>query len=244
MIIIQVIFASLLVSSISLVGALGVSRWLHKEHVMHFLVALAAGSMLGATFFHVLPEALEEVDPNAALLWMLLSFLGFFLLERFLHWRHCHDDEDCEVHPYGPLSLIGDGFHNFIDGLVIAAAFSAGSVTGVATTLAVALHEIPQELGDFAVLVKSGYTKKKAILFNFASALTALVGAGVGLAIVDYVEVLEFALLPIAAGTFLSIAASDLIPELHRSDKYSVWPIIGVVLGVGITYLFSLMGGH
>ena len=155
-------------------------------------------------------------------------------MERFLHWRHCHEEGVCKTHAFTYLTLVGDGFHNFIDGMVIAASFVVSFQLGLITTLAIILHEIPQELSDFAVLVYGGFSKKKALLFNFVSALTAMIGALVGYFIIDYIQGFSNFILPLTAGGFIYIATSDLIPELHKENdlKRSMAAFSAFLLGI------------
>lgn len=155
-------------------------------------------------------------------------------MERYLHWRHCHEEGECKIHAFTYLNLVGDGFHNFIDGMVIAASFLVSLKLGLVTTLAIVLHEIPQELGDFAVLVYGGFTKKKALLFNFASALMAVLGAVIGYLVTDLVKNFASFILPFTAGGFIYIATSDLIPELHKENdlKRSTAAFLAFLLGI------------
>ena len=160
-------------------------------------------------------------------------------MERYLHWRHCHEKGDCKTHAFTYLTLVGDGFHNFIDGMVIAASFTVSIKLGLVTTLAVILHEIPQELSDFAVLVYGGFTKKKALLLNFASALMAMVGAVVGFFLTGLSVNFSNFILPITAGGFIYIATSDLIPELHKENdlKRSTAAFFAFLLGIAFMAL-------
>ena len=210
--------ATILVSLISLVG---VVTFLVKQKVLDkmlfLLVGLSAGAMLGGAFFHLIPEAVGKLDIMAVGLYIIVGFSIFFLIERILHWHHCHKaGGKCDVHMFTYMNLIGDGVHNFIDGLVIAGAFVADVNLGIATTIAVILHEIPQEISDFAVLVYGGFSRIKALAYNLLSALTAVIGAIAGIFLSTYAGSFSSFLLPFAAGGFIYIAASDLIPELHR----------------------------
>jgi len=216
------IIAALIVGLLSFSGALSLvikEKWLHK--ILIYLVAFSAGSMIGAAFFHLLPEVLNNSDTLQIFVYALFGFSLFFILERILRWHHCHDGK-CETHEHlGWMNLIGDGVHNLIDGMVIFAAFLGGPALGIPVTLSIVLHEVPQELGDFGVLIYSGFSKKRALLYNFLSALVAIIG--VVLAYFLYAidaSVLNF-LLPFAAGGFIYIAASDLIPEIHKDEKTS-----------------------
>jgi zinc and cadmium transporter len=167
---------------------------------------------------HLLPEAITLVPPATVFSLTLAAFILFFVIERLLFWRHCHHG-NCGVHTFGYLNLIGDALHNFIDGLIIAATFLVDPALGVSTALAVALHEIPQEIGDFGVLLYSGFSRSKAILANLAVAFTAVLGGIVGYALHDTGINLEGYLLPVAAGGFLYIAAADLMPEIRKETN-------------------------
>src|SRR4030042_396341 len=181
MVLVHILVATFIISLIAFVGVLTLilkEGWLNKALLV--LVALSSGALLGGAFLHLLPEAIAEVGAGLdVFLYLLLGFCLFFVLEQFLHWRHQHD-ETHGVKPFTYLILVSDSLHNFIDGLVIAASFVVSYPVGIATTLAVALHEIPQELGDFGVLVYGGLSKTKALTFNYISAITAILGGIVG----------------------------------------------------------------
>ncbi len=235
-----------IVSLVSLVGVLGLyTQKLLQHRTMMFLVSLAAGTLIGDAFLHLLPEAAHAGGFEPRLGWMVIGgFLVMFLLEAGLRLQHSHveavdaehhsHEEHGHVEPFGWLNLIGDGVHNLLDGVVIAAAFLINIPVGIATTVAVALHEIPQELGDFAVLVRSGMAPKRALLLNLASALLAFLGAGLVFALGLAQETLEAFAIPLVAGAFIYIAAADLVPELHHHSKGKDAMIIvgGVILGL------------
>lgn len=212
------------VSLVSLVGLFGLSL---KENILRSslfaLVSLAVGALLGDAFIHLIPEAYESGMPALSIsLSIIAGILIFFVVEKALHWHHHQGIEDQEhTHqPLGSLILVSDGFHNFIDGLIIATSYMVSVEVGIATTVAVILHEIPQEVGDFGVLIHAGYSKGKALWFNFLSGLAALLGAFVAFLLGSMTETITLMLVPIAAGGFIYIALSDLIPELHgQSDK-------------------------
>ena len=232
----QTLVALVAMSGLSFAGALtlAVSTDSLKRGLI-VLVAFAAGALLGDAFVHILPEVSESPDgfDLFASLSLISGILFFFILEKMLHWHHSHMPSEEVLHPVATMNLIGDGLHNFIDGAIIAAAFSVSVELGVATTVAVALHEIPQELGDFAILVHAGLTPKRALLLNFASALTAVAGGLVALAI-NSVASIERPLLPFTAGAFVYIASTDLIPELHKEPepKKSAIQVIAIIGGV------------
>lgn len=229
----------LVVSLISLLGAFTLSidqkklyRWLI------YFVSLSAGTLMGDAFIHLIPEAYKEARGSAAVsLSILAGILVFFILEKVIHWRHCHK-EPCEKHPH-PFSyviLLGDTLHNFIDGLIVAASFMVSVPLGIATSLAVILHEIPHEIGDFASLVYGGFAIKKALLYNFLSALAAVLGA-VTILLVSTSEVnLTKFLIPFAAGGFIYIAGTDLIPEMHKSNEFKkgIGQVMTFLLGIGL----------
>lgn len=232
-------------SFLSLVGALTLTfGFLRKHLVLLALVAFAAGTLLGDAFLHLLPEAIAErggFPPETAAL-VLGGFLAFFLLEAGLRWGHAHGEEahphaaGSSIAPFAWTNLAGDGIHNFVDGVLIGAAYLVDTGLGVATTIAVAAHEIPQELGDFAVLLKAGLKPRRALLYNLGSALLALVGAALVLALPVSSETLARYAVPLIAGGFLYIAAADLVPELHHhadSRRYVPLILLGLLGGLG-----------
>ncbi|MBP9715017.1 MAG: ZIP family metal transporter [Candidatus Pacebacteria bacterium] len=227
----------LAVSLVSLIGIFGLSlkeEWL-KKYIFIF-ISLAVGALLGDAFIHLIPEAFEEAsNPLLISLLIISGILFFFILEKFLHWHHHGDDtEENHIHPVGKLVLFSDGVHNFIDGVIIGASFLVSIPLGIATTLAVILHEIPQEIGDFAVLLHAGYTKARALWLNFLSALLSIAGVIIALVLGDVSQNFIIYFLPIAAGGFIYIAVADLIPELHKTKetKYSFLQFLSLILGV------------
>lgn len=233
--------STVLISLISLVGVFTLSlkpKFLNK-FVMS-LVSLSAGTMMGAVFFHLLPESHHFLEETKLYPIVLISFLAFFFIEKVLHWQHCHK-HNCEVHSFGYMNLIGDGLHNFLDGLVIAGAYAADVRMGLITTLAVIVHELPQEIGDFGVLLHAGFSKTKALLFNLASAATAILGALAGISLLRSGSQLESYLLPLAAGGFLYIAASDLLPEMKKEPvgKKLFLSIMMFALGIFLMVAFT-----
>ena len=243
------ILSVLAVSLVSLVGVLTLALSGNKlQKLVFLLVALSVGALFGDVFIHIIPEVFES-SPNVILTstYILLGILIFFVLEKFLHWRHAHgcEDEECETHmpggvaPIGKMVLASDGFHNFIDGVIIGASYLASIPIGIATTLAVILHEIPQEMGHFGILIHSGYSKGKALFYNFVSALFAILGVFVPLLLVGGVEKIIEIVLPIAAGGFIYLAGSDLIPELHKSTdiRKSFSQFVFILVGLGLMYL-------
>jgi len=210
------------------------------KRIVMALVGFASGSLIGGAFIHLLPESLEETG-QVAFHYVIAGIVFFFVMEKFLYWRHCHKGE-CPVHIFAYLNLIGDGIHNFIDGMVIAASYILSWDLGVATTLAVIFHEIPQEIGDFGVLIYGGLTKGKALAYNFVSALTAVAGAFITYHLA-YIQGIERFLVPFAAGGFIYIAATDLMPELHKRNqaKESIVQLLSVLAGIGLMSALKIL---
>ncbi len=236
----SVILATFIISSGSFVGVLTLAlsqKFLSK--ILMSLVSLSAGTMLAAALLHLLPESIEVLGNTLPFQLTLLSFIGFFVLERFLHWRHCHDKDHLTKHTMGTMNLIADGIHNFLDGVLIAASFATGGGLGLIATLAIAMHEIPQEIGDFGVLLHSGFTRKKALLYNLLVSLTAIAGGILGYIASHTMTQFASYLIPIAAGGFIYISASDLIPELKHetSTKRTIAMIATFLFGVVIMML-------
>jgi zinc and cadmium transporter len=226
---------------ISLISFIGIFALALKEKFLEkivlFLVSLSAGALMGGAFLHLLPESVELREGLDVFLFVLVGFVLFFLIEKILHWRHCHKGE-CEIHTFTYMNLIGDSIHNFIDGLIMATSFVVSIPLGMTTTMAIALHEIPQEIGDFGVLIYGGFSKRKALVLNFLVALTAVLGGLIGFFISNMVEDVKIFILPFAAGGFLYIAASDLIPEIRKeiSLKKSMICFGIFILGIFIMY--------
>ncbi|OGE69146.1 hypothetical protein A3J21_01945 [Candidatus Daviesbacteria bacterium RIFCSPLOWO2_02_FULL_43_11] len=232
--------ASLTVSLIALVGALFL-YWerLTSQKVTLTLLSFAAGTMLAVSFLDLLPEALESAAEGANIfIPVLLGIVVFFFLERFVLWFH-HHDETHDMHPSAVLILLGDGLHNFIDGIAIAAAFLTNPGIGFATTLAIAAHEIPQEIADFSVLIHGGMEKTKALFFNFISGLTALVGAVLAFYFLENLTGVLPLSLAFTAGMFIYIACSDLIPEMHQhASKQKSWTqFLPFLLGIATIWI-------
>jgi zinc and cadmium transporter len=236
----------IVISLVSLIGvfSLSLKEEITKKYISIF-ISLAVGGLLGDAFIHLIPEALENAsNTSIASLLVILGVLIFFTIEKFLHWHHHDDDTEVNhINPVGKLVIFTDGFHNLIDGIIIGVSFLVSIPIGIATTLAVILHEIPQEIGDFAVLIHSGYTKKKALWLNFLSALMAIIGLIVAIIFGSVAEAFALWVLPIAAGGFIYIAIADLIPELHKTKnfKYSILQIIAVVVGIMAMFALTLL---
>ncbi len=231
----------LIVSLVSFIGILGISikEALLKKYVFIF-VSLAVGALLGDAFIHIIPEAIEELG-NFTLVSLLViaGIFLFFILEKLMHWHHHELDEEHHIHPVGKMILLSDGAHNLIDGIIIGASYMISIEVGIATTIAVILHEIPQEIGDFGVLIHAGYSKIKALMLNFMSALTSVAGVVIVFLVGEIAESWIMWILPIAAGGFIYIAVADLIPELHKEKNklYSILQVVIAVMGVGIMAL-------
>ena len=237
-----IIGSSILMCILALVGAATLSlseKALQK--LLLPLVALSAGSLLGGAFFHMIPESIEKTgDDLTVYIYVVLGFTFFLLLEQLLHWHHCHREAtDCKnKKPQTYLILIGDGIHNFIGGIAVAATFIIDIRLGISTWLAAAAHEVPQELGDFAVLVHGGWSRKKALLLNLLSASTFLLGGLLTylLSFNDWI----FYLIPFAAGNFIYIGASDLIPEVNKHRNFSNSILHFICFCTGISLLLGL----
>jgi zinc and cadmium transporter len=214
-----IVVAGLAMSAIALVGAVAVLMPPAKlERILLPVVGFAAGSLLGGAFFHMLPESIDALGNRLGIYVALMAgFLVFFVLEQFLHWHHCHRVHHTTHRPLGHLILLADGLHNFIGGLAVGGAFIVDIRVGVVAWLVAAAHEVPQELGDFGVLMHSGWQRRSALAWNFASALTFLLGSLLAYAVADHVEVAY--LLPFAAGNFIYIAAADLLPEIASEES-------------------------
>ena len=239
-----------IVSFISLIGVFTFSVKVDKlKKLIIYLVSFSAGALFGDAFIHLLPEVVEEAGEFSILISisLLSGIVFFFIIEKIVFWNHCHiptDSKHGHVHSFSIMNLIGDGVHNLIDGLIIGVSYIASIPVGIATTIAVGLHEIPQEIGDFGVLVHGGFTKKKALILNFGSALISVIGAISALLLATKVNGLINFLLPFAAGGFIYIAGSDLIPELHKCEfnvKQSLYQLIAFVLGIGVMMVLLLM---
>lgn len=239
-----ILFSTLIISLISFVGVLIFflkERLLNK--ILLILVSFSAGSLIGAAFLHLIPESVSNAPDNSNIyIYIILGFITFFIMEQFIHW-HGHPCESChdnKIKPFSYLVLIGDGIHNFIDGLIIAASFVVSLPAGIITTLVVAFHEIPQEIGDFGVLLYGGIKKTKALILNFLSAVTVIIGGWVGFLISEVVQDSIIFLLPFAAGGFIYIAASDLIPEIKHRQNLPKSIIHFIVFLVGIMLMILI----
>ena len=239
-----IVGSGIVMSTIALVGSLTlVLREVTLHKLLLLLVALAAGTLLGGAFLHLLPAAVDRLGNHLALyVWMLLGFALFFGFEQFLHWHHCHRVPS-EHQPLTYLILLADAVHNFIGGLAVAGAFLIDSRVGISAWVAAAAHEIPQELGDFGILIHGGWPKGRALLYNLVSALTFLLGGLIAYSASLTTDVTF--LLPFAAGNFLYIAAADLIPEIkheasaRRQVVHFVAFLVGIILLLVVRLVFA-----
>ncbi|MCP6719328.1 MAG: ZIP family metal transporter [Patescibacteria group bacterium] len=236
--------------SISLIAFLGSLTLFLKEELLNktllILVSFSAGTLIGNSFLHLIPEAIEMVEADQVFnlfLYVLLGFCVFFVLESLIKWHHHHAKEHPEVMPFSYLILFSDAIHNFIDGLIIAATFLASIPLGIASSLAVAFHEIPQEIGDFGVLIHGGFKKRKALFLNFLSAITVVLGGLVGFLISAKIGESIVFLLPFAAGGFIYIASSDLIPEIknEKNIKNSIIYFFVFLAGLALMLMLKLV---
>ena len=238
-----ILIATFLLSFFALLGVFSLA-WRKKSggQVLLFFVSLSAGTLMGGAFLHLMPEGIEKLSPERFFIMVLASFILFYFIEKILHWRHCHEGE-CEVHSFGYMSLIGDSIHNFIDGLIIAATFLVDVRLGITTAIAIGFHEIPQEIGDFAVLLYAGVKKSRALFLNFLVALTIVIGGVVGYFLARWNENIVAYFLPLAAGGFLYVSTSDLIPEIRKEKdvKKSLISFGVFLMGLGIMYLAKLI---
>lgn len=236
-------------SILSLIGGLFL-LWKKEltEKISHVLISFAAGTLIGTAFFDLMPEGIEQSKVEAVFTFTLVGFLGFFVMERFIHFLHHHHAGHKEEHskPTITLLMLGDSIHNFIDGVAIAATFLVSIPLGIVTALAVGTHEIPQEIGDFAVMLKRGLRPSRVLLFNFFSALTAIIGAVLMFIFGSKLEGYLPLFLSITAGFFIYISASDLIPEIHEKNRrgFAFFEVTSLIFGViVIWFLVHFLGG-
>lgn len=234
---------SLAGGALSVVAAAMISSAFGTQRIS-LLISYAIGALLGAAFLEILPEALEQGDPHRMAGTVLFGIMVFFVLEKLVLWRHCHHDH-CEAHEAhapthdhgrsGLLILVGDTFHNFVDGILIAAAFLDSTQLGIVTALAIIAHEIPQEVGDYLILLHSGYTKLRALLFNLLSSLATMIGAMLAyFALSDLKELIPY-LLGLASASMIYVAVADLIPSLHKRTELKATLQQVLLIGLGIS---------
>lgn len=238
-----------IVSLISLIGIFTISiKTEVLKKILIYMISFAAGALIGDAFLHLLPEIVHEEGFGLNIsLAVLAGLILSFIIEKIIHWRHCHHPTSNDhPHPFAWMNLFGDGVHNFIDGMIIGAAYLVSIPVGVATTIAVILHEIPQEIGDFGVLLHGGFSKGKALLLNFLTALMAIAGVILAVLIGSSVPHMVTFLIPFAAGSFIYIASADLIPELHKVTNVwrSLIQLVFFIIGIGIMMLLLQGGAH
>jgi zinc and cadmium transporter len=248
---VAILIATLLVSMTAWVGVLVLFfKTALLDRLLLVLVALAAGALLGGAFLHMLPSAIAETgnrDTLPVFLVLIIGFCTFYVLEQFIQWHHHHEATHSEA-AVSYLVLLSDTVHNFIDGLVIAGAFLTGFPVGIVTTIAIAMHEVPQEIGDFGVLVYGGFDRKQALVLNYLTQSTVILGGIAGYALTTEYAMAPTVLLPFAAGNFIYIASSDLIPEIKRetdtirSIEHFLVFLTGIVLMLAIRLLRGWMG--
>jgi len=241
-----IVLTTFLIALIAFIGILTLSlKDKVLEKILLVLVSLSAGALMGGAFLHLIPESIEKGGESSPFIFILTGFILFFIIEKVLHWRHCHKGK-CDVHTFHYMNLIGDSIHNFIDGLIIAASFIVSIPLGLTTTVAIAAHEIPQEIGDFGVLVYGGFDKKKALVLNFIVALTIVLGGITGYIVSQNIENAVIFLIPFAAGGFIYIAATDLVPEIKKETniKKSMATMLVFICGILIMWLIKLLFSH
>jgi zinc and cadmium transporter len=237
--IVLVLGSTILISLISFVGLVTLIFQIDLiKKILTVLVAFAAGTMLGAAFFDTLPEALD-IFGNSTFFYVLIGILIFFTVERYIHWHHCHKSHT-EIQPFTYLNLIGDGVHNFIDGTIIAASFLTGPQIGIISTMAIAFHEIPQEIGDFGILIKGGLKPKKALFYNFLSAILCVIGGLITVFSSNFFKDITPIALSIAGGGFIYLSLVDIVPDLHKETKLRKIIIESLFLLIGILIIFAL----
>lgn len=251
---INFIYSLLSIILVSIISLVGVFTLILKKDLLNkittILVALAAGTMIGGAFIHLLPEAIEA--GGSVFPWVILGIIAFFVIEVYLYWYHCHGGHihkhkahRCQIRPMGYLNLIGDAVHNFLDGMIVAAAFMISVPLGLITVIAVIFHEIPQELGDFGVLIHSGFKRNKALLFNFLSSLAAVLGVIITYAFASVVSNITLYLVPFAAGGFIYIALTDLLTELKEEldIRKATFQILIFLIGIFLMWLVKVIFG-
>lgn len=243
----EILYAIGSVVLVSLFSLVGILLLLLQDKILNYvtilLVSFSSGSLFGDAFIHLLPETVGRNGFTIAVsLSTLCGIAGCFVVEKVVHWRHVHSPAQGEMAAFAYMNLLGDAVHNLLDGIVIASAYALDIGVGVATTIAILFHEIPQEMGDFGVLVHGGISRPKALFFNFVTALTALGGALVTIILINFAEQMTVFLIPFSAGTFIYIAGSDLIPQLHKEKEVrdSLLQLLFFGLGIAVMLILAL----
>ncbi|NCN51767.1 ZIP family metal transporter [archaeon] len=237
---VEIIIATFVVSLVSFIGILISNKHIHK--FIHYMISFAAASLISVVFFDLIPESFSEIPSGEvafSLIYIVIGIVSFFLIETFLHWHHC-GKEHTHTKPEGALILGGDFFHNFFDGILIAGAFLLNYSTGILVTFSVLVHEIPHEVGNFAVLIHSGFKKNKALLLNFYSALSAVLGGVLGYFVLEKISFVIPYVVLISAGGLLYIALSDIVPSMHEHLKESKTGVIETIVFVLTIALFKI----
>ncbi|UCC21112.1 MAG: ZIP family metal transporter [Promethearchaeota archaeon] len=237
--------------SVGAITAAGSFMFLNERYqkaLIPILIAFATGILLTAALLGLIPEAVEDVgEPHIIMPFILGGILFFFIMEKIIIWRNCRNKE-CEVHSHasGPIILIGDSLHNLTDGIVIAAAFLSGFSLGIAAGLTIIFHEVAHETGDFGILLHTGYSKKKAFVYNIISSSTTIPASIISYFLLDSFEFVVPFLLAIAAASFIYIALSDLTPDLHQHTdiKYIIRQLIVIIIGIVLMTILLSIGGH
>ncbi len=240
------LLSAFVVSLVSLVGIVSLMLGVRRlDRVIPLLISLAVGALFGDAFIHLLPQAFGDTDSTVLTsLYIIVGILLFLVMESLLHWHHEHHTQTLDpIHPMGQVILVADGVHNLLDGLIIGASYLVSVPVGLATTLAVLLHEVPQELGDFGVLIHAGFTPRRALVVNFLSAILAVVGVAISLMLGGDGSRYTAVMVPFTAGGFIYIAGADLIPELHKEHELpaSLSQIAVVLVGIGMVFLLLLV---
>lgn len=247
--IVPIILSVVIVSLVSFAGVVTISlRKKSLNKLLLFLIAFSAGTLIGSSIFGLIPEAVE-IGGSLAFQWIAGGIVLFFVIERFIHWHHHHHHGDHAHHhegkvkPFAYLNLVGEVMHNFLDGTIIAASYLISIELGIFATIAIIFHEIPQEISDFGILIYGGFPVKKALLYNFLVALTAIVGAVVTFFTIAYVQNMSLILLSLAGGGFLYIALANLMPELHQetNTKKLVIQSVFLLTGILLMYYFGIV---
>ncbi len=242
-----IILSIVLVSLISFIGifTLGIGEKRLRKWLL-LLVSFSVGTLLGDVFLHLLPEAAEADGFSTTTgLAVLSGIIVFFILEKIIKWHHHHQvEEGHEIHSFGQINLIADALHNFLDGVIIAGSYLVSIPLGIATTIAVIFHEIPQEIGDFGILLQSGFSRKQALKFNFLSAIAAVIGGIVGIAFTQQIEGFSALLIPFTAGSFIYLAGTDLLPEVQRERnvKMTILQLAAILIGMWIMFALLMLG--
>ena len=241
-VLINSLLAAFLVSLISLIGVITLPiKARNFNKILIYLVSFAAGALMGSAFFHLLPEVLDlSSQPEMALIFVVIGFCLFFILEKYLRWHHCHN-ESCHSHQHlGYLTLVGDALHNVLDGIIIVSSFLVSPSLGIVVTISIILHEIPQELGDYGVFIYAGFSRKKALFLNFMSGAVALLGVLLGYFLLNALTSLNLILISVAAGGFIYVAAADFIPELHKENTTKTSIFIFLVFLLALIFMLAI----